>query len=61
MSDIMKGMSCYNCAYGHEHYDRNGLIVGVDCARENMRFLPDPHIQLFSPCDWWAERDENDD
>lgn len=50
--------SCYNCSYGHERYDKNGLIAGVDCARENMRYLPDMHIKLFSPCDWWAERDD---
>ena len=50
--------SCYNCAYGHERYDKRGFVVGVDCARENIRYLPDMHIKLFSPCDWWSERDD---
>ena len=51
--------NCYTCAYGTHRYDSKGLIVGVECTRDNMRFLPDAHIRLFSKdCINWTEADE---
>ena len=54
-------MNCYNCDYGHRVYDKKGMVLGVECAHDNMRYLPDQHIRLFcNHCPNWTEADIHD-
>lgn len=50
-------MKCTNCYYGQIRYDMNGQILGVDCTRDNMRFIHIDYAEIMS-CGAWAERDD---
>ncbi|MBR2707726.1 MAG: hypothetical protein IKE74_10910 [Mogibacterium sp.] len=50
-------MNCMNCYYGNIIYDTDGSIIGVDCAKDNMRFV-NLDIAQTMHCGAWSERDE---
>lgn len=53
-------MKCTDCWYAREHYDRDGLQIGIDCSKDNMMFIPLDTAQAMY-CGAYAERDEEDD
>lgn len=54
-------MNCYNCDYGHRIYDRKGMVLGVECAHDNMRYLCDFEIKTERKhCPNWTEADIHD-
>ena len=49
--------SCHDCYYANPHYNQNGVIVGVDCSADNMRFIEYEYSSCMR-CGRWAERDD---
>ena len=49
-------MKCTDCYYANECYDRDGIQIGVDCSKDNMRFIP-MDIAECQYCGAYAERD----
>lgn len=51
-------MNCYTCGYARRVYDKKGMVLGVECSRDNMQYFPDPHIKMFlAQCSKWVEDD----
>ena len=51
--------NCFDCAYHRERYNRNGVLLGVDCAKDNMFFVEYDEAMSMR-CGSWCEEDEND-
>ena len=51
------GMNCFNCGYAYRHYNK-GVCDGVDCSKDNLRFIPAYEILDFNACPAWIERDD---
>lgn len=49
-------MNCTTCYYATERYDRDGVQIGIDCGKDNMRFIP-MNIAEVQYCGAYAERD----
>lgn len=50
-------MKCTNCYYGEIRYNKDGQKIGVDCTRDNMRFI-DIDIADIMSCGAWAESED---
>ena len=50
-------MNCLSCYYARARYNRNGVLIGVDCCEDNMRFI-EYDIALIQHCGRFAERDD---
>lgn len=49
-------MKCTTCYYAQDRYDKDGCKCGVDCSKDNMRFIPfDVADAMY--CGAYAERD----
>lgn len=51
-------MNCFNCGYGYAHYNK-GVCDGVDCSKDNLRFIPAYLITRNNACPAWIEKDED--
>lgn len=54
--DTENGMRCNNCYYAEPRYDKEGLQIGVDCMKDNARFI-EMDVALVQYCGAYAERD----
>jgi hypothetical protein len=52
--------NCYTCDYGNIRYDKLGMIIGVDCSADNMRYIPAMDIKMNGACPKWVERDDHE-
>lgn len=50
-------ISCARCYYAVDRYNRKGTKIGVECAKDNMRFI-DYDIAAVQMCGAFAERNE---
>lgn len=50
-------MNCLNCWYAEPRYSKTGVIIGIDCTKDNMRFI-EYDIASCQYCGAYAERDE---
>lgn len=57
MSDDFNGLRCTDCYYACDRYDSKGTRIGVDCSKDNMRFI-DIDTASVMCCGAFAERDE---
>ena len=56
MSDDFNGLRCTDCYYACDRYDGKGTRIGVDCSKDNMRFI-DIETASVMCCGAFAERD----
>ena len=49
--------NCFDCAYHRERFNKNGVLIGVDCAKDNMAFI-DYDMASSMRCGAWCEDDE---
>lgn len=56
MTPDFYGLHCTNCYYACDRYNRNGSKIGVECAKDNMRFI-DIETASVMCCGAYAERD----
>lgn len=56
MTDDFNGLRCIDCYYACDRYDHNGTRIGVDCSKDNMRFI-DIETASVMCCGAYAERD----
>ena len=50
-------MNCNTCYYAEPRYNKEGMQIGVDCTKDNMRFI-ESDIARCQYCGAYAERDE---
>lgn len=50
-------MNCFNCGYAQRVY-KNGMVEGVDCSKDNLRFIPAYLIEKDNGCPSWIEGDD---
>lgn len=55
MDGVSRSVSCNRCYYAEPVY-RDGLNVGVDCVRDNLRFI-DRERACNAYCVWFAEKE----
>lgn len=53
-------MNCLTCYYAQERYAKDGHCIGVDCTKDNMRFI-EYDIAICQYCGAYAERDDRDE
>ena len=49
--------NCFDCAYHRERFNQNGVLIGVDCAKDNMAFI-DYDTASSMRCGAWCEDDD---
>lgn len=54
MSEYMR---CTKCYYAHPVYGKDGLQIGIECSKDNMRFI-EMDIARTMYCGAFAEADE---
>ena len=50
-------ISCARCYYAEDRYSEHGEIIGIDCMKDNARFIP-ADIASCQHCGCFAERDD---
>ena len=49
-------MKCTECYYAEPRYNQDGVQIGIDCSKDNMRFVEIEIAQVMG-CGAWAEKD----
>lgn len=50
-------MKCTDCYYAQDRFNSKGEKIGIDCGKDNMRFI-DMETASIMYCGAWSERDE---
>lgn len=50
-------MKCTNCYYSHPVYGKDGLQIGIECSKDNMRYIDIETAQAMY-CGAYSEADE---
>lgn len=50
--------NCFDCAYHLERYGAGGTLLGIECGKDNMRFV-DYDIASVMRCGAWVEIEED--